>query len=374
MFIKTLDRYILLQLIAVTLLGVVSLSALLLLGQLFKELRSLLVDSHAPMSIMWDFVVQVIPFSLTFSIPWGFLTAVLLVYGRLAADNELTSMRMAGLNLWRLSAPAIFLSIVLSFLCYWINTEVAPKSKQTMSDIVLDAAMSDPKKLLRAGQSITKFNDFQLFIDARPNDDDTLLGLHVYPSSDKQKTNGADFDTLHAEKARIVSFDPAARVLQLDLENTTIEQRDGDSTYTPLLAKMPMTFKMPERRERKMKANRFTNSEIADLLADPGEFGKLNHKDQLSFETEPTKRASFSIACIVFSLIGVPLAITARRRDTSTGFAMGILVAAIYFVALVFSELSRKMTGIAPYIILWLPNIACFLLAIHLHRRAQFRG
>lgn len=373
MVMKTLDRYILVQLIAVTLLGVVSLSALLLLGQLFKELRSLLVDSHAPLSIMWDFVVQVIPFSLTFSIPWGFLTAVLLVYGRLAADNELTSMRMAGLSLWRLSAPAIGLSIALSFLCYWINTEVAPKSKQTMSDIVLDAAMNDPKKLLRAGQSITKFNDFQLFIDAKP-DDDTLEGLHVYPSTDKLKANGADFDTLHAEKARIVSFDPQTRVLQLDLERTTIEQRDGEAVYTPVMAKMPMTFNMPKHRERKMKANRFTNPEIDELLADQEEFGKLSRKDQLSFETEPAKRASFSIACIVFALIGVPLAITARRRDTSTGFAMGILVAALYFIALVFSELSRKMTGIAPYIILWLPNIACLLLALRLHRRAQFRG
>jgi len=112
---KTLDRYILRQLIAITFLGVLSLTMLLLLGQLFKELHSLLVESGAPPSIVIDFILQVIPFSLTFSVPWGFLTAVLLVYGRLAADNELTSMRMAGLSLWRLSAPAIGMGIALSF-------------------------------------------------------------------------------------------------------------------------------------------------------------------------------------------------------------------------------------------------------------------
>ena len=94
---NTIDRYILRQLITVTFLGVLSLTLLMLLGQLFKELHTLLVESGAPPSIVIDFILQVIPFSLTFSVPWGFLTAVLLVYGRLAADNELTSMRMAGL-------------------------------------------------------------------------------------------------------------------------------------------------------------------------------------------------------------------------------------------------------------------------------------
>ena len=93
---KILDRYIARQLLGVTALGVMALSALLLLGNLFKELRPLLVENKAPISIVLEFIFQVIPFSLMFSIPWGFLTAVLLVYGRLASDNELTSMRMSG--------------------------------------------------------------------------------------------------------------------------------------------------------------------------------------------------------------------------------------------------------------------------------------
>ncbi len=371
---KILDRYILVQLIAVTVLGVLSLSALLLLGQLFRELRPLLVESGAPGSIIWDFVVQVVPFSLTFSIPWGFLTAVLLVYGRLAADNELTSMRMAGLSLWRLSEPALGLGVALSFLCYWINTEIAPKGKQAMSDIVLDAAMNDPKKLLNAGQSITKFNDVQLYIDSRTGD--TIEGLHVYPNAEKAKGHGADFDALHAERAEIIDFNPETRELRLAMQRTVVEQKEEEKNATNItyFREMPTSFHVPMRRERKMKANRFTNAEIRDVLADEETYARLSRKDQLSFETEPAKRASFSIACIVFALIGVPLAITARRRDTSTGFAMGILVAALYFVALVFSELSRKMSGPAPYVILWLPNVICMALALYLHSRARFRG
>ena len=410
---KTLDFYILRQLIAVTFLGVLSLTLLMLLGQLFKELHALLLESGAPPSIVIDFILQVIPFSLTFSVPWGFLTAVLLVYGRLAADNELTSMRMAGLSLWRLSAPAIVLALALSALCYYINIEVAPRGKNAMSELAVRAAMDNPRNLLNSGQGVTKLDRVRLYIEGK--DGDTLLGLHIYPITDEgESADMPSFRAMHARSADIGEFDTKQRLLNLTLYNTTIEhQGSGDVTNLPLIDQMPMRIHIPLRSRRKMKPNRFTNDEIEETLAHLErvrslETGVMNRyiraaqatppfpcaklimedtarevsfyktqlppKNELAFRTEGLQRASFACACIVFSLIGVPLAITARRRDTSTGFALGILVAAIYFVALVFCELSRKVPGITPYIVLWLPNVLCLAFAIWQHRKALYRG
>ena len=411
---RTLDSYIFRQLIVVTFLGVLSLTLLMLLGQLFKELHALLVESGAPPSIVIDFILQVIPFSLTFSVPWGFLTAVLLVYGRLAADNELTSMRMAGLSLWRLSVPAIFLAILLSGLCYYINIEVAPRGKNAMSELAMRAAMDNPRNLLNSGQGVTKLDKVRLYVEGR--DGDTLLGLHIYPAKeDEGSDNSARFEAMHARSADIGEFDTRERLLYLTLYNATIEQQSGGNTVTslPLIEQMPLRVHIPLRSRRKMKPNRFTNEEIEEALAHlervrtldshtmrryihaaqahppfpcakllmedaAGEASfyasQLSNKNELAFRTEGLQRASFACACLVFSLIGVPLAITARRRDTSTGFALGILVAAIYFVALVFCELSRKVPGVTPYIVLWLPNILCVAFAIWQHRKALFRG
>ncbi len=408
---KTLDRYILRQLIAVTFLGVLSLTLLMLLGQLFKELHALLVESGAPPTIVIDFILQVIPFSLTFSVPWGFLTAVLLVYGRLAADNELTSMRMAGLSLWRLSAPAIGMGIALSGLCYYINIEVAPRGKNAMSDLVMKAAMDNPKALLRSSQDATKLDKVQLYIEGRSGD--RLVGVHIFPLRDAHGNAVADFDAMHAESATVGNFDLKTRQLELTLNNTTIEQTKGNESVLPTIGNMSLSVHIPIRTHRKLKPNRFTNAEIADVLehlevlspVNPGHMdrytraaaaapafpcatqlwnealedtiryqGAMNEKNVRAFRTEGVQRASFACACIVFSLIGVPLAITARRRDTSTGFAIGILVAAIYFVALVFCELSRKASGITPYIVLWVPNILCAAFAIWQHQKAKFRG
>lgn len=412
---KTIDRYILRQLIAVTFLGVLSLTLLMLLGQLFKELHTLLVESGAPPTIVFDFIVQVIPFSLTFSVPWGFLTAVLLVYGRLAADNELTSMRMAGLSLWRLSGPAIGMGIALSFLCYFINIEIAPKGKRAMSDIILNAAMDNPRNLLKGSSGVTKLDGVQLYIENREGD--VLQGVHIYPVSDEGalKSGMKGMAAMHAQSATIGEFNFETRMLHLVMHNATIEHADGDAVNLPSIGELPMQIHIPVKSKRRLKPNRFTNSEIAETIAhweivrqvnlkgmnafvsasekNPEAFpcaanlwnatrsdaqyytSSMTYKNnEREFRTEGLQRASFACACFVFSLIGVPLAITARRKDTSTGFAMGILVAAVYFVALVFCELSRKASGITPYIVLWLPNIICAAFAIWQHGKAKFRG
>ncbi len=406
---KTIDRYILKQLISVTFLGVLSLTMLLLLGQLFKQLHELLVESGAPPSIVFDFIVQVIPFSLTFSVPWGFLTAVLLVYGRLAADNELTSMRMAGLSLWRLSAPAIGMGLVLSGLCYYINIEVAPKGKNAMSELVVQAAMDNPRNLLNSSQSLTKLDKVQLYIEHRSGDE--LKGLHVYPL-ESGGGMGTDFDAIHAESATIGEFDFKTHELSLTLKNAGIGRADGPLTDMPAIGVLPLRVHIPLKNKRKFKANRFTNAEIAvaldkielaqqqdsskidkygliasvkpafpcadklwaEVRKEMNYYAGISKKQRREFETEGIQRASFACACFVFSLIGVPLAITARRKDTSTGFAIGIMVAALYFMALVFCELSRKSGGITPYIVLWIPNVITIGFAIWQHQKAKFRG
>ncbi len=405
-----LDRYILRQLIFVTFIGVASLTTLLLLGQIFKELQELLVDSGAPPTIVIDFMLQVIPFSLSFSLPWGFLTAVLLVYGRLAADNELTSMRMAGLNLWRLSVPALLLGAVLSLFCYYINIEVAPKSKQAMTSIIIDAAKENPKNLLSANSTALKLDEFRLYIERR--DGDVIKGLHVYPDTRSAKQN-EDYTSMHAQEAVIGEFDPQTRRIQLTLYHVTMERRDAVGADMPIIDKMPLYITIPASKFRRLKDNRFTNAEIAEALTRFEELRDINiplmdqitkaskqapafpaathlwdkateetkhyvhgmtKKTERAFRTEGTKRLSFSLASLIFALIGVPLAITSRRKDTTASFGIGIGIAALYFLALIFCELTRKLSGITPYIVLWIPNVVGLILALRFHHTAKYRG
>ena len=113
-----------------TLFAIVLLSTILVMGSLFQNLRMLIVEFGAPPKIILEFILATIPFSLIYTIPWAFLTAVLLVFGRMSSDNELTGFRVAGVSLKRLALPVFALGAALSALCMWLNLEIAPRAKE----------------------------------------------------------------------------------------------------------------------------------------------------------------------------------------------------------------------------------------------------
>ena len=67
---------------------------------------------------MITFIAYVLPFSLIFTIPWGLLTAILLVYGRLSADNELIALRANGVSVTRVSVP-------LAGIAHWLHGDLS---------------------------------------------------------------------------------------------------------------------------------------------------------------------------------------------------------------------------------------------------------
>ena len=55
------DRYIARQILVGTLYAIVVLSLVLVMGNLFKQARPLLVEQHAPLGLVLRFVINVLP-------------------------------------------------------------------------------------------------------------------------------------------------------------------------------------------------------------------------------------------------------------------------------------------------------------------------
>src|SRR4051794_20202773 len=103
---KIIDRYVGLGVLSAAFFGVVVLSLVLVLGNLFKQLLDVLINNpDVPISTVLVFMALILPFSLTFTIPWGFLTALLLVFGRLSAENELIALKANGVSIPRICVP-----------------------------------------------------------------------------------------------------------------------------------------------------------------------------------------------------------------------------------------------------------------------------
>ncbi len=363
------DRYIGKQVLFGTLYAVLVLGLVLVLGNLFKQIQPLLVDQKAPLEMVLRFVISVLPLSLMYTVPWGFLSAVLLVFGRLSAGHEITGFRVAGLSLVRLSVPVFAIGALLSLVSLWLNINVVPRSKASSVQLLYEQASRDPDSLLKPGVVQGNFrssgSDIQkVLIEGKSGG--WVEGFHFYqlPASDKD-----DRTYVHASRASL-AVDEANSQLRVKLEDAYFETHKPDGRIEMAIAGRaePLLIDLKNPKLRKTRASTMTNAEIRTEVATNPE---LTPAKKVQLRAEITKRYSFSMACLAFAFIAVPLGLGSRRRDTSGGLIISLLIGTGYFLVSMLAAQFKSDTGAAA--MLWAPNAACVLLGLVLFRRARFK-
>lgn len=364
------DRYIGKQVLVGTLYAVIVLGLVLVLGNLFRKIQPLLVEMGAPIELVVRFVINVLPLSLMYTVPWGFLSAVLLVFRRLSSDQEITSFRVAGLSLVRLSVPVFVIGAVLSCLSLWLNIKVVPNSKADTLQLFFDQAVRDPASLLKPGVVQGDFggDDYKkLLVEGR--DGQWVTGFNIYVLPGKNAGKAGPVTYVHARRAALSARQEVGQ-LRLKLEDAYFETRNEngkmDTAYAGYVE--PLVIDLKNLDERKPKANAMSNEEIRDAIAnDPN----LSDSRKVKMQTEITTRYSLSMACLAFAFIAVPLGLQTRRRDTSFGLVMSLLIGGSYFMFVMMADSFKNNT--AATMVLWSPNVICVLLGLFLFRRARFR-
>lgn len=360
MVVRIFDRYLGKQVLSATLMGVLLLSGVMVLGNVYKKLDELLGDTQLPISLILEFVALVIPFSLIFTIPWAFLTGILLVFGRLSADNELVSLRMTGWSMSRICASVFALALALSAVCYWVNVSVSPMAKDRIKRMFFSVALDNPSALFQEGRVLDKVPGFRIHTTKR--DGNVLQGLEIVEIEGRLAKR-----IIHAERATL-EMQPGVLDVIMHLEGAEIE----NITYTPErvvdkvefinAGKTAMLFPLSRLKEDTVKVNASMKStgmlwdEIATGV--DGASGKtMDDEDRSRSLTELNKRYSFSLACLTFALVGIPLGVTAQRRETSTGFALSLITATVYLVFIILADTLNDKPSALPHLIMWAPNV-----------------
>ncbi|MEO6788474.1 MAG: LptF/LptG family permease [Chthoniobacteraceae bacterium] len=358
---RLLDRYIGRQLLVSAIFAVTVLSVVLVLGNIFKKLLDLLINQNAPPSLILSFIAYVLPFSLTFTIPWGFQTAVLLVFGRLSAENELTAMRATGVSIARSCVPVWVLAVLLSCVCLWINLEVAPRAQTQMKDALFKIATDNPLAMFGSDKVIDDFPGRKIYVEK--SEGKKLTNLLIYQLDGFSSVK----DVMYAREGDI-SLETVPKTLPdgtvteekqiiLKLRHGLYEQRDEDHPYDLsrirqgiVVEEGSIAISLKELYEKQRKSKSVGALPIGELL----DSNKPENMVELS------KRVGNALATIALALLAVPLAITAQRKETSVGFAISLSLGLCYYFLIFMADLVRNRPAFHPVWFVWLPNLLFF--------------
>jgi len=367
--IRISDRYIGRQVLTGTLYAVIVLCMVLVLGNLFKKIQPLLVEQKAPLVLLARFVMSVIPASLMYTLPWGFLSAVLLVYGRLSSHQEITCFRVSGVSLARLSAPVFLIGACLSMVSLWLNVDMVPRAKASTKQLLYQQATRDPNSLLKPGVAQGNFKDNaggvqQLLIEDRQGE--WVRGFHFY-----QLGNDAEDSTyVHASRAAL-SVNESKSQLRIKLDDAYFETHKPDGGVDMVFARHaePLLIDLNQPADKRRKVSNMTNGEIRRVLK--RREGHLPKDVEVEMKAALIKRYSFSMACLAFAFIAVPLGLGSRRSDTSRGLIISLMIGAGYFMITVLAEQFKTLA--MATVALCLPNVLCIGLGLWLFRKARFK-
>src|SRR5881397_3890642 len=161
---KLIDRVISRELLVNVLFAIAVLSLVLVVGNIFRKLLPLLVNHDVPVEYHISFIAYVLPFSLIFTIPWGLLTAILLVFGRLSADNELIALRSNGVSVPRVCLSLAFIALFCTVISLWLNVQVAPAAQEKLRSSLYDLATRNPMALFGSDQVIDEFPGRKIYV------------------------------------------------------------------------------------------------------------------------------------------------------------------------------------------------------------------
>jgi len=338
-----LDRYI-----SRTYIRIAGLSFVALLGlfhiSTFLDKSDKIFKGQATTAEVGTLLLYRTPQFVYYVIPIAALLSVLVTFGLLSRNSELTVMKACGISLYRASLSVILLSLVFSVAIFSLEQRVLAQANRKAE--VIDAKIRGrPARVFDAMQrqwvlgrdgSIYHFSYFDPQLQK-------LAALRIYqPAPEGWSLRSATIAEQALYKGRWMGY----------------KVRTGDFT----LGK-PVWTPYPERPLNLEPPNYFeTEQPIAEMMT----VGELRrYVDELSssginvahLAVELQRKMAFPFVTLVMTLLAIPFGVGTGRRGALYAVGLGIILALSYWIVLSLFVALGKSGLLTPWLAAWSPNL-----------------
>ena len=373
-------------------------------------------------STMVEMVLLYMPQFLVYTFPFATLTSSSMVLGDMASSNELLAMKSLGISSYRVYAPLVIASVVLSVMTFITADVLQPYTSVIYRD-KLAVLMAEMPTMEIESNTINSVGNIML---SNGKAEGSVIEDLLLISKDEEKYNMS----VYSSKGEMTIVDPVSFVYSLDLDKPSIllTSRDEINTYAYAMAEKgriyldfssqvpSLTSSSPVNLSSKdllstikerdniqnndrsyyYKEKENTYFKLSSLIEELGKksvddeyivstIDQINKEDGYLgdlpvnfygqyYKSELTKKIALSIACTVLTLITLPLSNVRVRHGKLTGFAVAIVVAVSYWYMLFGAQLMIFNITSSPYLLILAPDIFITIIAfilLFIYRKAR---
>jgi len=355
-----INRYLMREITGIFVLGLTIFTLVLLMGRMVK-LMEMVVANGVPLAEVLRLIVLLLPSFLVLTIPMAFLLAVLLAFGRLSSDNEITVLKASGLSLGALLPPVLLTASAAALLTLFISVEAVPWGNTGFKQMTMDVARKYAASAIRERIFRDDLPNIVLYVDQYDEARRTMQRVMIQDSRDAERPL-----TIFA-KSGLISSDDGTGVLRILLKNGTIHTQQKDDYRLISFGEYLLTAESG-------RSTPLVRTEM-DLGIDELRSGiassKVSSQTRLKMATELHSRFAFPFATFVFAILALPLGLSNRRSGKGSGFTISILILLVYYVLLSFLRTLAEKGGISPVLAVWLPNLTFLSIGLLLLRLAS---
>jgi lipopolysaccharide export system permease protein len=218
--VRILSWYILRQHLVPFLLGLGVITFILEMDVLVDYL-DLVVNRGVALGVVSQLFVLSLGYILVLSVPCAVLVSVLMTFGRLSQDNEITALRSSGVNLARVLLGPLGAAGVMAVALTLFSNHVLPEANHAFFNLLLDIGRMRPTVKLQEGVFITDFPGYNLLVHSVNGRTNEMRGVTIYQTN----PGGGPPTTILAQRG-FLSYTPDGR-------DAILELRDGEIHEIP---------------------------------------------------------------------------------------------------------------------------------------------
>ena len=355
---RIFTRYILREVTSYAVLGGVLFTFVLFMREL-PDILDLLVRDSASFSVALRIFADMLPNTLTVTIPTAVLTGILLGLSRLAADSEITAMRACGIGAFSFVRIVSILSCVALSIGLVNALYFAPRGAGDLLRLESQLKSSQASYEVQPRVFYEDFKNYVLYVQDVPSGAGASVWHNVFLADLTQPANP---NITTADRAIISTSGPLdAQTTRLHLINGGQHQiSPTDPNQYDLShfddSDLPLQLDSSDNTHLSRFDTPLHALSLAELWRRAHSSAGGDYQARAA-RIEINIRFSYPFACLVLMLIGVPLGLSSKRGGKSTGFVLTLLLVFAYYLISNIGVAFAKSGKISPFLGVWGANL-----------------